>query len=81
MANLATAAAVEDKGKLTIHTPIIEMTKARIIQTGTELGVDYALTHSCYDPVNGKPCGHCDSCQLRLKGFAEANLTDPVEYA
>lgn len=82
MANLATAAAVEGKGKCTIHTPIIEMTKARIIQTGTKIGVDYALTHSCYDPTpEGNPCGHCDSCQLRLKGFAEAGLVDPVEYA
>ncbi|MHC4551814.1 MAG: 7-cyano-7-deazaguanine synthase QueC [Planctomycetota bacterium] len=81
MANLATAAAVEDKGKLTVHTPIIEMTKAQIIQTGTGIGVDYSLTHSCYDPIDSKPCGHCDSCQLRLKGFAEAGLTDPVEYA
>lgn len=82
MANLATAAAVEGKGKLTIHTPIIKMTKAQIIQTGIGIGVDYSLTHSCYDPTpTGKPCGHCDSCQLRLKGFAEAGLTDPVEYA
>lgn len=81
MANLATAAAVQDKNKYTIHTPIIEMTKAQIIQTGTKLGVDYALTHSCYDPVNEKPCGKCDSCILRLKGFEQANLTDPVEYA
>ena len=82
MANLATAAAVEDKGKYTIHTPIIEMSKAEIIQTGTKLGVDYSLTHSCYDPAEDqKPCGKCDSCQLRLKGFKEANQTDPVEYA
>lgn len=82
MANLATAAAVEGKGAYTIHTPIIEMTKAQIIRRGTELGVDYSLTHSCYDPVAGdRPCGHCDSCKLRLKGFAEAQLTDPLEYA
>ncbi len=82
MANLATAAAVEGKGKCTIHTPIIEMTKAQIIKTGTDIGVDYGLTHSCYDPAkDGKPCGHCDSCQLRLKGFAEAGLVDPVLYA
>ncbi|MEN8128554.1 MAG: 7-cyano-7-deazaguanine synthase QueC [Planctomycetota bacterium] len=82
MANLATAAAIEGRGEYTIHTPIIEMTKAQIIRTGTDIGVDYALTHSCYDPdIEGRPCGHCDSCQLRLKGFAEANLTDPVEYA
>lgn len=81
MANLATAAAVEGKGTLRIHTPIIEMTKAQIIRTGTGIGVDYGLTHSCYDPIDGKPCGHCDSCQLRLKGFKEAGLADPVEYA
>jgi len=82
MANLATAAAVEGKGRYTIHTPIIQMTKAQIIQAGTDIGVDYSITHSCYDPdTEGRPCGHCDSCQLRLKGFAEANLTDPVEYA
>ena len=82
MANLATAAAVEGKGRYTIHAPIIEMTKAQIIQTGTKIGVDYSITHSCYDPdPEGRPCGHCDSCQLRLKGFAEAGLTDPVEYA
>jgi 7-cyano-7-deazaguanine synthase len=81
MANLATAAAVESKGRYTIHTPIIQMTKAQIIQIGTANGVDYALTHSCYDPdTEGRPCGHCDSCQLRLKGFDEAGLTDPVRY-
>lgn len=82
MANLATAAAVENKGKYTIHAPIIEMSKAEIIQTGTKLGVDYSLTHSCYDPAeDSKPCGKCDSCQLRLKGFKQAGLTDPVKYA
>ncbi|MHC4835607.1 MAG: 7-cyano-7-deazaguanine synthase QueC [Planctomycetota bacterium] len=82
MANLATASAVEGRGKYTIHTPIIEMTKSQIIQTGTKIGVDYSLTHSCYDPdAEDRPCGRCDSCQLRLKGFAEAGLIDPVEYA
>lgn len=82
MANLATAITVEGKGRFKIHTPIIRMTKAQIIQTGTRLNVDYSLTHSCYDPdEQGRPCGHCDSCQLRLKGFAEAGLTDPVKYA
>ena len=82
MANLATAAAVEGSRCYTIHTPIIQMSKAQIIQTGTAIGVDYALTHSCYDPTEtGRPCGSCDSCQLRLKGFAQAGLTDPVEYA
>ena len=82
MANLATAAAVEGKGRYTIQTPIIQMTKAQIITTGTDMGVDYSMTHSCYDPdTEGRPCGRCDSCQLRLKGFAEAGLTDPAEYS
>jgi 7-cyano-7-deazaguanine synthase len=80
-ANLATAAAVERKGAYKIHTPIIEMTKGQIIKTGAELGVDYSLTHSCYDPDDkGRSCGRCDSCRLRLKGFSEAGLTDPLEY-
>jgi len=80
-ANLATAAAVENKGTFKINTPIIEMTKAQIIKTGTALGFDYSLTHSCYDPDEaGRSCGHCDSCKLRLKGFAQANLKDPIEY-
>jgi 7-cyano-7-deazaguanine synthase len=80
-ANLATAAAVEGKGRYQIHTPIIDMTKAQIIRTGTEIGVDYSLTHSCYDPdERGRSCGRCDSCRLRLKGFAEAGLKDPIEY-
>jgi 7-cyano-7-deazaguanine synthase len=80
MANLATAA-VQGEGRYRIHTPIIEMTKAQIVRTGTDLGVDYSLTHSCYDPdPQGRSCGRCDSCRLRLKGFAEAGLQDPVEY-
>jgi 7-cyano-7-deazaguanine synthase len=80
-ANLATAAAIEGKGRYQIHTPIIEMSKAQIIKTGTKLGVDYSLTHSCYDPDSrGRSCGQCDSCRLRLKGFAEAGLKDPIEY-
>ena len=80
-ANLATAAAVEGEGRYRIHTPIIEMTKDRIILTGTKLGIDYSLTHSCYDPdSHGRSCGRCDSCRLRLKGFAEAGLEDPIEY-
>lgn len=80
-ANLATAAAVEGKGRYKIHTPIIEMTKAQIIQTGTKIGVDYSLTHSCYDPDSyGRSCGRCDSCRLRLKGFTEAGIKDPIEY-
>ncbi len=81
-ANLATAAAVTTQQNFHIHTPIIDMTKTQIILKGTKLGVDYSLTHSCYDPDNfGKACSLCDSCILRLKGFAEANLTDPIEYA
>ena len=81
-ANLATAAASEGNRRYKIHTPIIEMTKAEIIQKGTQLGVDYSLTHSCYDPdKNGRACGRCDSCRLRLKGFADAGLNDPIEYA
>ncbi len=82
MANKATAAVVEGRGSYTIHTPIIQLTKAQIIQAGTDIGVDYSLTHSCYDPTeDNKPCGRCDSCQLRLKGFKEAGLKDPVQYA
>ncbi len=81
MANLATRAGVEGILKFRIHTPLISMTKAEIIKTGISLGVDYGLTHSCYDPTpEGLSCGHCDSCRLRLKGFAEAGLTDPLEY-
>jgi 7-cyano-7-deazaguanine synthase len=80
-ANLATAAAIQGKGKYRIHTPVINMTKGEIILTGTKLGVDYSLTHSCYDPdEQGRSCGHCDSCRLRLKGFAEAGLKDPIKY-
>jgi 7-cyano-7-deazaguanine synthase len=82
VANLATATATQGKGTYKIHTPIIEMTKAGIIQKGTELGIDYSLTHSCYDPDGaGRACGRCDSCRIRLKGFSEAGLKDPVEYA
>jgi len=80
-ANLATAAAVEGKGRYHIHTPVINMTKGEIILAGTKLGVDYSLTHSCYDPdQQGRSCGRCDACRLRLKGFAEAGLKDPIEY-
>jgi 7-cyano-7-deazaguanine synthase len=82
MANLATKAGVEGNLKLKIHTPLISMSKAQIIQAGISLGVDYSLTHSCYDPTaQGLACGKCDSCLLRLKGFAEANTTDPLPYA
>jgi 7-cyano-7-deazaguanine synthase len=81
MANLATAAAVTGKGRYRIRTPIIKMTKGEIIREGTRLGVDYSLTHSCYDPdAQGRSCGRCDSCRLRLKGFAEAGLCDPLAY-
>jgi 7-cyano-7-deazaguanine synthase len=80
MANLATKAGVEGQ-QLSIHTPLITLTKAEIIATGLALGVDYGLTSSCYDPDDsGNPCGHCDSCLLRLKGFAEAGHTDPLTY-
>ena len=82
MANLATKAGVEGRLRLEIHTPLIAMTKAEIIKTGLELGVDYSLTHSCYDPTaEGLSCGKCDSCRLRLKGFAEAGVRDPLRYA
>lgn len=78
MANLATKAAVEGQ-ELTIHTPLIHLTKAEIIQKGLGLGVDYSLTCSCYDPApDGKPCGSCDSCHLRKKGFAETGISDPL---
>ena len=81
MANLATKASVEGRLKFTIHTPLIDLSKAEIIRRGTQLGVDYGLTHSCYDPdENGTSCGRCDACRLRLKGFAEAGLQDPLEY-
>lgn len=81
LANLATKAGVEGKLSFHIHTPLIQWTKAQIIRRGQELGVDYGLTHSCYDPDPvGRPCGQCDSCLLRLKGFAEAGLTDPLQY-
>jgi 7-cyano-7-deazaguanine synthase len=81
MANLATAAAVTGRGRYRIRTPIIKMTKGEIIREGTKLGVDYSLTHSCYDPdAQGLSCGRCDSCRLRLKGFAEAGLRDPLAY-
>ncbi len=79
MANLATKAGVEGRVRTRIHTPLISLSKADIICRGVDLGVDYALTHSCYDPdTSGSPCGACDSCLLRAKGFAEAGLPDPV---
>jgi len=82
MANLATKASVEGRQRLTIHTPLIQCTKAEIIRQGASLGVDFALTTSCYDPAaGGRACGRCDACLLRLKGFADAGLRDPREYA
>ncbi len=81
MANLATRGGVEGTLPVTIHTPLIDLTKAQIIEKGLELGVDYAMTTSCYDPApDGAACGHCDACQLRLKGFREAGLSDPSAY-
>jgi 7-cyano-7-deazaguanine synthase len=80
MANLATKVGVEG-GAIRIHAPLIQWTKAEIIQRGISLGVDYGLTHSCYDPgPDGASCGECDSCQLRLKGFHEAGYQDPIRY-
>lgn len=82
LANLATKAGVEGTGRVTIHTPLVKMTKAQIIQQGIALGVDFALTSSCYDPAaDGAACGRCDSCTLRLKGFREAGRTDPRAYS
>lgn len=81
MANLATREGVEGAAPLKIRTPLIHMSKAEIIRTGTKLGVDYSLTTSCYDPApSGAACGLCDACQLRLKGFREAGLVDPAPY-
>jgi 7-cyano-7-deazaguanine synthase len=82
MANLATRAGVEGADALRIHTPLISLTKAEIIRLGLSLGVDYSLTVSCYDPgAGGSACGRCDACQLRLRGFAEAGVADPIRYA
>ncbi len=81
MANLATKASVEGKLRLKVHVPLIAMTKAEIIRKGIELGINYGLTWSCYDPApDERACGLCDSCQLRLKGFQEAGLDDPIAY-
>jgi 7-cyano-7-deazaguanine synthase len=82
LANLATRAGVEGTSRLVVHTPLIALTKAGIIALGRSLGVDYAATTSCYDPTpEGAGCGRCDACLLRLRGFAEAGLTDPAPYA
>lgn len=82
MANLATKVAVEGEQRMKIHAPLIHLTKAQIIRRGLDLGVDYSLTSSCYDPdASGAACGQCDSCLLRLKGFAENGVRDPIKYA
>lgn len=81
LANLATKAGVEGALRFHTHTPLVQWTKAQIITHGTKLGVDYSLTHTCYAPDDaGTACGRCDACQLRLKGFAEAGLVDPIAY-
>ena len=82
MANLAVKEAVEGRLRIKIRTPLLRLSKAGIVRLGTCLGVDYGLTHSCYDPTpEGLACGHCDSCLLRKKGFAEAGIPDPTHYA
>ncbi|NBV05969.1 MAG: 7-cyano-7-deazaguanine synthase QueC [Proteobacteria bacterium] len=85
LATLATAASVENKGRFKIHAPLMQMSKKEIIETGIKIGVNYLYTHSCYDPIfeNKKilACGRCDSCQLRLQGFAAAGKKDPINYA
>jgi len=82
MANLATAAGVEGKGIFKLHTPLLHLGKGEIIRRGVALGLDYSLTISCYDPDDkGRSCGRCEACGLRLKGFADAGLCDPIEYA
>jgi len=81
MANLATKAGVDGDQSITIHTPLISMTKGEIIRKGLALDVDYSLTHSCYDPDKaGNACGRCDSCRIRLKGFHESGTEDPINY-
>ena len=82
LANLATKAGVEGQQNLKIHTPLISLSKAEIVRKGLELGIDYSLTSSCYDPSpSGEPCGACDSCLLRQKGFRENGVTDPLKYS
>jgi 7-cyano-7-deazaguanine synthase len=81
MANLATKAGVEGRTRLRIHTPLAQLNKAGIVRLAAEVGVDFALTHSCYDPEEGgRPCGQCESCLLRRKGFSEAGIPDPLQY-
>lgn len=82
LANLATKAGVGGKDQFRVHTPLIHLKKSEIIAEGTRMGVDYGLTHSCYDPTpEGESCGHCDACLLRVQGFTDAGLKDPVKYA
>jgi 7-cyano-7-deazaguanine synthase len=82
LANLATKAGTEGSGRFRVHAPLLRMTKAEIIREGVKLGLDYSKTLSCYDPTKeGKSCGHCDSCLLRKKGFEEAGIPDPTQYA
>jgi len=82
MANLATKAGVEGIGRFRIHAPLLRLTKAEIIHRGLALGMNYGLTHTCYDPTpDGRACGRCDACQLRKKGFLEAGVQDPIPYA
>ena len=81
MANLATKASVESGEKFRIHSPLAQMHKADIVRKGAELGVDFSLTHSCYDPdAEGRSCGRCDACRLRIRGFEEAGMKDPLPY-
>ena len=81
MANLATKAGIEGRTHIAIHTPLAQLTKAQIVRLGPEVGLDFGLTHSCYDPgQGGEPCGQCDSCLLRRKGFQEAGIPDPLSY-
>jgi 7-cyano-7-deazaguanine synthase len=81
LANLATQAGVEGRGSFTVHAPLIQLTKAEIIRLGLSLGVDYGLTHSCYQPAaDGAACGRCDSCRIRLAGFAAVGVADPIRY-
>jgi 7-cyano-7-deazaguanine synthase len=82
LANLATIAGVEKRGRFRIHAPLVQLSKAEIIRLGASLGVDYGLTHSCYDPAqDGAACGRCDSCQLRRAGFEGAGVSDPTRYS
>jgi 7-cyano-7-deazaguanine synthase len=82
LANVATAAAVEGRARYAVHAPLLQLSKAEIVRRGTQLGVPYGLTHSCYDPDReGRACGRCDSCRLRRQGFADAGVRDPTQYA